>query len=112
MKKGDVGMAKYFSKKYGNKGWACILKVKSTCLSVPEATSLHHSLQNHRQYYTILSLIQALDTKRPVASLAKADLLGHGQSYASIATPSSTVHNTKHFDPYHWNHSWSSDVGM
>ena len=22
MKKGDVGMAKHFSKKYGNKGWA------------------------------------------------------------------------------------------
>ena len=46
--------------------------------------------------------IQALDTKRPVARLAKGDLLGmcyafpaswvHGQSYASI-TPSSAVHN-------------------
>ena len=24
MKKGDVGMAKHFSKKYGNKGWASI----------------------------------------------------------------------------------------
>ena len=42
-------------------------KIMSRCLSGPDATSLHHCLQN--QYYTILSSIQALDTKRPVASL-------------------------------------------
>ena len=44
MKKGDVGMAK----------------------SAPDATSLHHCLQNLRQYYTILNWIQALDTKGPL----------------------------------------------
>ena len=38
-------MAKCFSKKYGNKGRAsttCNLKVMLTCLSAPDATSLHH----------------------------------------------------------------------
>ena len=30
-------------------------KVMSRCLSAPDATSLHHCLQNHRQYFTILS---------------------------------------------------------
>ena len=29
MKKGDVGMAKHFSKKYGNKGWAFDYPVQS-----------------------------------------------------------------------------------
>ena len=48
----------------------------SRCLSAPDATSLHHRLQNHCQYFTILSIIQELDTKRPVASLGKGDLLG------------------------------------
>ena len=55
MKKGDVGMAKHFSKKYGNKGWAFdypvsgqseINSVLSGCLSMPDATSLHHCLKN------------------------------------------------------------------
>ena len=41
-----------------------------------DSTSLHHCLQKHRQYFTILSGIQALDTKRPVVSLVKGDLLG------------------------------------
>ena len=41
---------------------------------MPDATSLHQCLQNHHQYCTILSLIQALDTKRPVASLAEEGL--------------------------------------
>ena len=110
MKK-DVGMAKHFSKKYGNKGWAfnyLRIKVMSRCLSAPDATSLHHCLQNHRQYYTILSWIQALDTTRPVVSLgygiswvyaisflfSKCSTFpaswGHGQSYANI---SHTLHN-------------------
>ena len=38
---------------------------------MPDATSLHHCLQNHHQYCTIVSCIQALDTIRPVASLAE-----------------------------------------
>ena len=99
-------MAKCFSKKYGNKGRSFnhlqSEKVMSRCLSAPEATSLQYCFQNHLQYITILSLIQALDTKRPVARLAKGDLLdichllsiqqcsafpaswGHGQSCATL----------------------------
>ena len=39
MKKGDVGMAKRFSKKYGNKGWhSTTCNPMSRCLSVPDAT--------------------------------------------------------------------------
>ena len=42
MKKGDVGMAKRFSKKYGNKGRASTTcNPMSRCLSAPDATSLH-----------------------------------------------------------------------
>ena len=67
MKKGDVGTAKCFSKKYGNKAslkstetrhelsTTCNAKVVSRCLSAPDATSLYHCLQNNYQYYTILS---------------------------------------------------------
>ena len=33
----------------------CNPKVMSRCLSALDATSLHHCLQNHRQYFTILS---------------------------------------------------------
>ena len=93
-------------------------KVISRCLSAPDATSLHHCLQ---QYFTILSLIQALDTKRPVASLGKGNFLGvympfpfypasvvHFQLQGGmvshmqvLATPSSTVNNNKYLDPYH-----------
>ena len=48
MKKGDVGMAKRFSKKYGNKGWA-----STTCnpMSAPDATSLHHCLKQQQNWY-------------------------------------------------------------
>ena len=42
------------------------LSANKRYLSAPDATSLHHCLQNHRQYYTILNGIQALDTKGPV----------------------------------------------
>ena len=59
---------------------------------------------------------------RPVASFGKMDLLGICHSFLSrkcsffqlhggmvshmqvLATPSSTVNNTKNFDPYHRNH--------
>ena len=56
--KGEVGMAKRFSKKYGNKeelSTTCNPKAMSRCLSAPDATSVYHCLQNHRQYCTILS---------------------------------------------------------
>ena len=32
----------------------CNPKVMSRCLSAPDATSLHHCLQNHRHYFAIL----------------------------------------------------------
>ena len=137
MEKGDVGMAKCFTKKYGTRdelSTTCNPKVMSRCLSAPDATSLHHCLQSHHQYCTILSWIQALDTKRPVVNLGKGDFLGichllsiqQVQCFYSLmggmvshmqvlVTPSSTVNNTKYLDPYHRNHSllpWGSDVGM
>ena len=78
----------------------CNPKVMSRYLSAPDATSLHHCLQNHRQYF-ILSWIQALDTKRPVASLGKGDLLGichllsiHGKC---STFPASWVHGQSHY---------------
>ena len=72
--KGDVGMTKCFS---GNKGWASTTcNPMSRYLSAPDAISLHHYIKNHHQYCTILCWIQALDTKRPVASLVKGGLLG------------------------------------
>ena len=82
----------------------------SRCLSAPDATSLHHCLQKHSKYFTILSEIRALDTKRSVASLGKGDFLGitisflssrfsvfpalcwHSQSYASISHTLHTYH--------------------
>ena len=68
MKKGDVGMANRFSKKYGNKGLPFnYLRIKR-CLSAPDTTSLHHCLKNHFQYYTILNWIQALDILRGLLS--------------------------------------------
>ena len=54
--KGDVGMAKCCSKSTETRdelSTTCILNKR--CLSVPDATSLHHCLQDHRQYFTILS---------------------------------------------------------
>ena len=49
-------MVKRFSKKYGTReelSTNCNPKVMSQCLSVPDATSLHHCLQNYGQYFTI-----------------------------------------------------------
>ena len=84
MKKRDVGMAKHFSKKYGNKGWAFDSPVSAIwnkflfcqdacqCLLMPDATSLHHCLQNHHQYCIILSWIRAFNINKPVVNLAEA----------------------------------------
>ena len=60
MKEGDEVMAKCFFKKVRKQGMslqlpAIRMKVMSRCLSAPDATSLHHCLHNHRQYFTILS---------------------------------------------------------
>ena len=47
-KKGDVGMAKRFSKRYGNKGWvSTTCNPMTRCLSAPDTTSLHHCLKCH-----------------------------------------------------------------
>ena len=43
-KKGDVGMARHFSKKYGNKGWA--IKYMSRCLSAPCYSAVSALLMN------------------------------------------------------------------
>ena len=39
------------------------ISVLSGCLSMPDATSLHHCLQNHHQYCIILSWIRAFNIK-------------------------------------------------
>ena len=86
MKNGDVGMAKHLSKKYVNKGWAfeyhvsaiwnkCLLNKSSVKKPVNARCYIPTSLPpNHHKYCTILSQIQALDTNRPVVSLAEAGL--------------------------------------
>ena len=69
---------------------------------MPDATSLHHCLQNHLQYCIILSSIRALNINRPIVNLAEAGCIVYvisflyskcssfkgawvcGQSYASI----------------------------
>ena len=86
MKK-DVGVAKRFSKKYGNKWrafnnsvpaiWNTFLLNKSYAKMPVNAwcyIPIHHCLQNIRQYFTIWSWIQELDTKSPVARLAEGGL--------------------------------------
>ena len=50
------------------------ISVLSGCLSMPDATSLHHCLQNHHQYCIILSWIRALNINRPIVNLAEAGL--------------------------------------
>ena len=119
MKKGDIGMAKCFSKKYGNKGWASTTcNPMSRCLSAPDATSLHHCLQNLRQYYTIFNWIQELDTKgccqhwvrgflrympSPFYSASVVLFQLHGGMVShmqALATPSCT----HYLDTYHWKH--------
>ena len=53
-KKGDVGMAKRFTETRDGLSTTLYLQM-SGCLSAPDATSPHHYLQNHREYFTILS---------------------------------------------------------
>ena len=59
MKKEDVGMAKRFSKKYGNKGWRLTTcNPMSRCLSAPDATSLHHCLKTAKTIMVLEVRIQ------------------------------------------------------
>ena len=69
MKKGDVGMANRFSKKYGNKGWAFnYLWIKYAY----QHLMLHPYITASRTIFniiaTILNWIWALDIKRPVVN--------------------------------------------
>ena len=45
------------------------ISVLSGCLSMSDAISLHHCLQNHHQYCIILSWIRALNINRPIVNL-------------------------------------------
>ena len=96
----------------------CNLKVMARFLSVPDATSLHHCLQNHCQYFTILCWIQQLDSrglsKRGFVSPFYIAIVKYFHAFPAswgiishllvLATQSWTVHNTKYLDPYHWSH--------
>ena len=88
----------------------CNPKVMSRCLSAPDATSLHHYLQN------IVTMLLIHWTQREPAlgnhlnpfypaSAVLFQLHGSMGSYMQVlATPSSTVNNTNYLDPYHRNH--------
>ena len=119
MKKGDVGMAKHFYKKYRNKGWAFDYPVSEYwnkflfCQDACQCLMLHHYI-TASQNCTILRWIQAFDNNRPVASLTEGPFYTaivvlfqlHGclvSHMLVLATPSSTVNNTKYLDPYHRN---------
>ena len=43
------------SQKVRKQGMSFQLSANKICLSAPDATSLHHCLKNHLQYYTILN---------------------------------------------------------
>ena len=103
-------MAKHFSKKYRNMGWVFNYLQSESYAKMPWCyipTSLPPEPSS------ILSWIQALDTKRPIASpspfypasVVLFQLHGGMVSHMQVLpTPSSTVHNTKYLDPYHWKH--------
>ena len=81
MKKGDVGMAKHFSKKYGNKGWAFDYPVSAIwnqflfCQDACQCLMLHPYVTASRNIICIiLSWIRALNINRPIVNLAEAGL--------------------------------------
>ena len=79
MKKGDVVMAKHLRKQGMSFRLPCICNLKSIsvlsgCLSMPDATSLHHWPPEPSSILYYLELNQALNTNRPVANLAEAGL--------------------------------------
>ena len=119
-------MAKRFSKSteiMDELSTTCNPKIMSRCLSVPDATSLHRCLQSNHQYCTILSLNSAVGHLEACSqpwemgflrcmpspfypeSVVLFQLHGGMVSHMQVlATPSSTVNNTKYLDPYHRNH--------
>ena len=83
MKKGDVGMAKHFYKKYGNNRRASDYPLSAIrnkflfCQDACQCLMLHPYITASR---TIINIVlswvefEALDTNRPVASLAEGGL--------------------------------------
>ena len=55
LKKGDINTSLKSTETREELSTNCNPKVMTRCLSTPDATSPHHCLQNHRQYFTILS---------------------------------------------------------
>ena len=83
MKKGDVGMAKHFSKKYGNKGWAFDYPVSAIwnqflfCHDACQCLMLHPYITASRTTINIVLSwveIRVLNINRPIVNLAKAGL--------------------------------------
>ena len=78
MKKRDVGMAKHFCKKYGNKGWAFDYPVSAIwnkfllCQDACQCLMLHPYITASRTI--ILSWIRAFNINKPVVNLAEAGL--------------------------------------
>ena len=113
------GMAKHFSKKYGNKGWAFNYLQSESHVKMPVIawcyipTSLPPE-PSSIFYYLKLTLYPA--------SVVLFQLHGGMVSHMQVLpTPSSTVHNTKYLDPYHWSYisfrclflrHWCRDVAL
>ena len=78
MKNGDVAMAKHFSKKYGNKGWAFDYPVSAIwnqflfCQDACQCLMVHPYIAASRNI--ILSWIRVLNINRPIVNLAEAGL--------------------------------------
>ena len=87
MKKGDVGRAKHFSKKYRNKGWAFNYPVsaiwKKICsVGMPDATSLNHCLENKQ-----LKHLNAFSGKDPAKGCTLRKGVANTCIYMSDHTP-------------------------
>ena len=98
------------------------IKVMSRCMSAPDATSLHHCLQNHHLYFIILmnsgighyeaysqpcesEFVSYMPSPFYPASAVLFQLHGRMVSHMQVLdTPSSTVHSTKYLDPYNRKH--------
>ena len=70
------------------------LSANKRCLSAPDATSLHHCLQNLRQPW-VRGFLRYMPSPFYSASVVLFQLHGGMVSHMqAFATPSSTVHNT------------------
>ena len=79
MKKGDVGMAKHFSKKYGNKGWAFDYPVSAIwnhflfCQDACQCLMLHPYITASRNIINIVLL--------PARASEQGDVIGSVRIY-------------------------------